>query len=108
MSINDTLKNRAEKYGNYDNLSEMIQILKQVMARSPKWNNLGYWHKESLEMICVKIGRILIGDANDQDSWRDIAGYAKLVEDKIASLNLGDVVVQPPSCELGNREQRHR
>jgi hypothetical protein len=100
VSISDTLKKRAEKYGDYDDLSEMIQVLKQVMARSPKWNSLGYWHKESLEMICVKMGRILIGDANDPDSWRDIAGYATLVEDKIVSLNLNEVMMQPPSCEL--------
>jgi len=37
-------------------------------------------HREALEMIAHKIGRILNGDPNYADSWHDIAGYAKLAE----------------------------
>jgi len=32
----------------------------------------------SLEMIALKVTRILQGDNNHVDSWRDIAGYAEL------------------------------
>ena len=35
-------------------------------------------------MILHKIGRILNGDPNYADSWHDIAGYAKLVEDELS------------------------
>jgi hypothetical protein len=38
---------------------------------------------EALDMICHKIGRILNGDPNYADSWVDIAGYAKLVADRL-------------------------
>jgi hypothetical protein len=38
---------------------------------------------EALEMICHKIGRIVNGDPNYADSWIDIAGYAKLVADRL-------------------------
>jgi len=31
-------------------------------------------------MIAHKIGRILNGDPDYQDSWHDIIGYARLVE----------------------------
>jgi len=34
-------------------------------------------------MIAHKIGRILNGDPNYADSWIDIAGYAKLVADRL-------------------------
>jgi len=34
-------------------------------------------------MICHKIGRIVNGDPNYYDSWADIAGYAKLVSDRL-------------------------
>ena len=34
-------------------------------------------------MICHKIGRILNGDPDYGDSWRDIAGYALLVADRL-------------------------
>jgi hypothetical protein len=38
---------------------------------------------EALEMIAHKIGRILSGDPNHQDHWDDIAGYAKLVSERL-------------------------
>jgi len=34
-------------------------------------------------MICHKISRIVNGDPNYKDSWHDIIGYAKLIEDKL-------------------------
>ena len=39
-------------------------------------------------MIFHKIGRIVNGDPNYADSWHDIAGYAKLVEDRLNKENL--------------------
>jgi hypothetical protein len=41
--------------------------------------------REALDMIAHKIGRILNGDPNYADSWVDIAGYAKLVADRLES-----------------------
>lgn len=38
---------------------------------------------ESLDMIAHKIGRIIAGDPNVEDHWRDIAGYATLVADRL-------------------------
>jgi hypothetical protein len=38
---------------------------------------------EAMDMIFHKIGRILNGDPNYADSWIDIAGYAKLVADRL-------------------------
>jgi hypothetical protein len=39
--------------------------------------------QEALDMIFAKIGRIINGDADYADSWIDIAGYAKLVADRL-------------------------
>jgi hypothetical protein len=33
---------------------------------------------EALDMIALKLSRILSGQANFKDHWDDIAGYAKL------------------------------
>jgi hypothetical protein len=38
---------------------------------------------EALEMICVKMARIMNGDPLYRDNWVDIAGYAKLVSDRL-------------------------
>jgi hypothetical protein len=35
-------------------------------------------HREALDMIALKLSRILSGQANFKDHWDDIAGYAKL------------------------------
>ena len=41
---------------------------------------------EALDMIVHKIARIVNGDPNYSDSWVDIAGYAKLVSDRLEGI----------------------
>ena len=53
------------------------------MADSSNWATLPDDMREALEMIQHKVGRILNGDATWADSWVDIAGYAKLVSDRL-------------------------
>ena len=54
-----------------------------MLADSGKWRKLNAAQRESLEMICHKIARILNGDPNYIDNWTDIAGYAVLVEQEL-------------------------
>jgi hypothetical protein len=42
------------------------------------WLSLTASQKEALDMIQHKVARILNGNANHQDHWVDIAGYAEL------------------------------
>ena len=55
----------------------------KVFMDSPNWSDMPDDMREALEMIAHKIGRILNGDPNYADSWIDIAGYAKLVADRL-------------------------
>jgi hypothetical protein len=83
--VEDTLQQRANCYGpGFLGLSVVIQRLKTEMRESRNWDSLDDDQREALEMIAVKIGRILYGDPRHIDSWHDIAGYAKLVEDRLA------------------------
>jgi hypothetical protein len=79
--IADTLNERGKRYGDFDDHAIITQSLKGVMGATKGWKRLTPAQRESLEMIQHKIGRILNGDPNYADSWHDIAGYAKLVED---------------------------
>jgi hypothetical protein len=54
------------------------------MRTAPNWPTLPPDVREALEMIQLKVARILIGDPEYADNWHDIIGYAKLVEDRIA------------------------
>jgi hypothetical protein len=53
-----------------------------VVDTWPLEQRIGY-QREALEMIAHKIARIINGDPNYADSWVDIAGYAKLVADRL-------------------------
>lgn len=92
MSINDTLKERGKRYGEFSSHAMITQCLKEVMQNHvddciTNWNTLSVDKREALEMIAHKIGRILNGDPNYKDSWVDIAGYAKLVADTLKDDN---------------------
>lgn len=81
--INETLAVRETRYGEYMEVASIAQNIKYVMQQTANWNKLAPDQMESLDMIANKIGRILNGDPNYDDSWHDIAGYATLVADRL-------------------------
>ena len=84
MSIEDTLQERGNSYGEFIDNAECAQSIKHAMKRTRNWGNMGFDNQEALDIIASKISRILTGDAEHLDSWHDIQGYAKLVEDRIS------------------------
>lgn len=81
--INNVLSERATRYGDFLNHAQITQSIKFAMHTTEKWKTLEDDQMEALQMIAHKIGRILNGDPNYADSWVDIAGYAKLVADRL-------------------------
>jgi len=81
--VDNTLEERGNRYGKFENHARITQNIKRAMVASPNWGELPDYMKESLEMVAHKIGRILNGDPYYDDSWHDIIGYTKLVEDKL-------------------------
>lgn len=79
-----TLAERGARYGRFSTHATITQGLKDIMKGSPKWHALADDQREALEMIQHKIGRILNGNPDYADSWVDIAGYAKLVADRLS------------------------
>lgn len=78
-NIKTKLKQRGKTHGGYKENFRVIQNLKAMMKDSPNWDKLPPEMKESLEMIAVKVGRVLVGDPATQDTWEDIEGYAHLI-----------------------------
>jgi len=81
--LDQTLAERGKEYGDFGVMCGKIQAIKHAMNLGAMSNGLTVTHREALEMIATKIGRILTGNPNHEDSWRDIAGYATLVADRI-------------------------
>ena len=82
-SIDETLKERGTRYGEFPDHANITQGIKAAMGNSLNWYNLDNDMKECLEMVAHKIGRILNGDPNYIDSWTDIIGYTRLVEKRL-------------------------
>ena len=83
QSVDSTLTERGNRYGKFKDHAELSQKLKEAMYCTDGWECLSADMREALEMIQHKIARILNGDPTYADSWHDIAGYAKLVDDRL-------------------------
>lgn len=81
--VASTLAQRGKRYGEFIEQGRITQNIKQAMMASPNWATLRPDMREALDMIAGKIARILNGDPYYDDSWHDIGGYAKLIEDTL-------------------------
>lgn len=83
--VAQTLKERGDKYGTFVGHAHVTQTLKRAIYEHAKAHGKEFTDDqvEALDMICHKLGRIVNGDPNYADSWIDIAGYAKLVADRL-------------------------
>jgi len=79
MSVADTLNERAKTHGNYADQARAAQFIKQLLRACPRWKDLSLPQMESLELIAMKLSRIVHGNPDEPDHWRDVAGYAELI-----------------------------
>ena len=96
-TIEATLAERGKRYGEFAGHAQITQSIKALFHSHAKWLLLANDQKEALEMIAHKIGRIFNGDPDYDDSWVDIAGYAKLVADRLTA-----TPATTPQSEMGN------
>lgn len=83
--VDAILDERGSRYGPFIDHARITQRLKNVAHQfaTDHGKRFDVDQAEALDMIFHKIGRILNGDPNYADSWIDIAGYAKLVADRL-------------------------
>ena len=83
--VDALLTERGSRYGNFLDTARITQRLKNVAHQFAQQHDKTFDvdQAEALDMIFNKIGRILNGDPNYADSWIDIAGYAKLVANRL-------------------------
>lgn len=97
-NIRDVLSERGARYGEFKHHAELSQIIQNVFKLTQKWEGLAHDQKEALIMIAHKIARILNGDPDWEDSWRDIAGYSTLVADRLLTDQLTGKVEHKNGC----------
>lgn len=76
---------RGSVYGPFFNNAIVAQNVKDAMHSAPglTWGRLPFDVREALDLIALKISRIVTGDPEYLDNWDDIGGYAKIVADRI-------------------------
>lgn len=84
-TIDNILAERGSRYGKFETHAEITQRYKRLTHKflHNSGKELDHDQQEALDMIFHKIGRIINGDPSYIDSWDDIAGYAKLVADRL-------------------------
>ena len=84
-NVDTILDTRANTYGSFEDVANVAQEFKNIAYDSLKARQKTIYadQAEALDMIFSKIARIINGDPNYADSWIDIAGYAKLVADRL-------------------------
>ena len=88
--VDSILDERGKRYGSFTGHATVSQEIQEVIREGFKNSeNVSSIYDidddmaEALFMIAHKIGRIVNGDPWYADSWIDIAGYAKLVADRL-------------------------
>lgn len=80
-SIRALLAEREKTHGSFKNVAGVYKALVDAMSVA------GGSHVEdprqdlALKMVGLKMARIICGDPNEPDHWKDIGGYAKLGEE---------------------------
>jgi len=88
QSVAEVLEERGTRYGVFMGQAQIAQSLHIVLEQGMKLTGKTRFsfapdELEAINMIINKIGRIYNGDPHYSDSWRDIAGYATLVADRL-------------------------
>ena len=91
--IKDILEERGKTHGDFRDVAELSQALKSELRkhtakmsdRAPFSNSKSKTNSqcEALDNIAQKMARIVCGNPNEPDHWRDIAGYALLIVNEL-------------------------
>lgn len=82
-ALQATLDQRGSRYGKFADNSRVFHEFMTMVANSPVGleKRITPTQHHALSNIGTKIARILTGDPNYDDNWRDIAGYATIMVD---------------------------
>lgn len=81
--VSTILAERQTTHGDFTDNARVMQAMKRVAYSGVSYDSLNDVQREAIDMILHKVGRIVTGNPYIHDHWDDIAGYAKLVSDRI-------------------------
>lgn len=91
MKIDEVLQDREKTHGDFEKGAEIFdQLMELVEANRKKFTKS---QRYGLTHIMGKLTRIIGGNANEIDHWRDVAGYATLVAKSLEKAQEGELKV---------------
>ena len=88
QSIDATLAERQSTYGSFEDVTFVTENIISILKKC-NYDSMPHTHRMAMYMIASKMARLVNGDFNHLDSWHDIGGYAKLIENFIKENNNG-------------------
>lgn len=85
MTTDRILNDRARTYGRFIDVATVATSIRNLLLdeAAKRKKALAPDQEEAFTMMASKFARLLVGDVNHVDSWRDLAGYAALVADRL-------------------------
>lgn len=77
---------RGKTHGSFATNAQISQDLKHYLRMQPGWYQMSNVQKEALDVIALKVSRILSGQSFFLDHWADTGGYAELACQEIRNL----------------------
>lgn len=88
-TLHDVLDERGNNYGDFSDNALVAQELKAGVRRGISWHIMPPYMKEGIDMILSKISRAVTGDCYHLDTYTDICGYSRLIEERVEEYALG-------------------
>lgn len=84
-TLQDLLAERGGTHGHWPTQAEISESLWLTVSNADREGRIRLTasQAQALHMICTKLGRIAVGNPDEVDHWRDIAGYATLAADEM-------------------------
>ena len=83
QSTSEILAERGKTHGDFGDNAEISEGIMALLARGPSYEHLTSVQVHALRMIALKMSRIVCGNPNEPDHWRDAAGFATLALERI-------------------------
>ena len=87
--VEEILGKRDGTHGQYKETAKTAQELKAIFRSKDDWQYLLPIERESVDLICTKLARLIHGGGDKTDTVRDIEGYARLMIREEADANSG-------------------
>lgn len=80
MNTPELIQTREASHGKFEDNAALTVEIMECYRKSPHWNTAPPTVKVAVYMIVHKMSRALSGSVLFDDHWKDVQGYASLVE----------------------------